>query len=722
MGIATKLTLVTMVSIIIGASVMAMISVWLPDIRFAAGYETEIMVVIFIATFALSVISIGKQVIAKHRMAPAASRIAPDHPLPRIAKKRLENRLQEGPSLPGAGPSEELDEDNQAKEGEAPSFGSPDVEEQYRFAMKFLGDGMAIVKANHDLQSNFNKFGINMFLAGGCDLLCQRNGLDEKIKFLILGEAVNSLGFEKKGAYGFAKKCHDYLLADSRYMQMFQSGRNAMSTYFTDQALIGKHMDDALIEWNEPKRKDDKAGPVTVMFTDMVGSTAFTQTSGDAAAHEVVHIHNRIVRDALKMFNGKEIKHTGDGIMASFANTSSAVEGAIYIQRKTAAHNDDNSRLPLHLKIGINVGEPIVEDDDLFGITVQLSARIVDKAQSEQIFVSETVRGICAGKGIRFFNRGKFAIKGFEDDIILYEVIWDDSVSIDELEKKAAQELKNELEKTTKKETKEKDKKEEEKKKEKPAAEEQAAPTVEEQVEPQPDGAAIQESPHVAEQGEATVQYTQGLSYSLGLDVPQNDREAAKWYRLAAEQGHAGAQFILGELYDKGRGIFRDHGEAAKLFRLAAEQGHAGAQSNLAEMYDKGRGVSQDNKEAAKWYGLAAEQGDAVAQFSLGVMYENGQGVPLDHNEAVKWYRRAAEQGDVDAQSNMGVMHVYGRGVLQDYVRAHMWWNIAAEQGDQEAAKYRDQLEDRMSSADISNAKKLAREWTGKHEANTSDP
>ncbi|MBI1985939.1 MAG: adenylate/guanylate cyclase domain-containing protein, partial [Rhodospirillales bacterium] len=111
----------------------------------------------------------------------------------------------------------------------------------------------------------------------------------------------------------------------------------------------------------------------------------------------------------------------------SFAKTSDGVDAAIQMQREVAAHNQHNPNLPLHLKIGLNAGEPIAEDNDLFGTTVQLSARIVDKAKADQIFVSEIVRGICAGKTYKFINRGGFPMKGFGDDVILYEVIWNEA-------------------------------------------------------------------------------------------------------------------------------------------------------------------------------------------------------------------------------------------------------------------------------------------------------
>jgi len=272
----------------------------------------------------------------------------------------------------------------------------------------------------------FVRFGINLFIAGACDSLRRRRNLGQEETAAILSESVQVMGFQKVQAEGFAGKYEEYLLADARYMQMFQAGRNAFSTYSAGDESGATHLKTALIEWEKPKAKEESTGPITVMFTDMVGSTALTQTRGDAVAQQVVRAHNRIVREALSRYAGREIKHTGDGIMCSFATTSNSVEASVVIQKGVAAHNTNNPDLPLHIKIGINAGEPIQEDDDLFGTTVQLSARIVDKAQSEEIFVSEIVRGICAGKDIKFKNRGGYAMKGFDGDLTLYEVVWNE--------------------------------------------------------------------------------------------------------------------------------------------------------------------------------------------------------------------------------------------------------------------------------------------------------
>ena len=95
-------------------------------------------------------------------------------------------------------------------------------------------------------------------------------------------------------------------------------------------------------------------------------------------------------------------------------------------------------------------------------------------------------------------------------------------------------------------------------------------------------------------------------------------------------------------------------------------------------------------------------------------MYENGNGVPQDYAEAVKWYRKAADQGYARAQNNLGVMYNRGQGVPQDYVMAHMWFNLAAALGDEKALKTRDALAKNMTSEQIAEAQRLAREWKPK--------
>jgi adenylate cyclase len=301
---------------------------------------------------------------------------------------------------------------------------SPHAEKQKAYMMKFLNDTLEGAETDHKKLDNFNKFGVNLFLAGACETLAQTRQLDEDSHSKVLADSVRVMGFKKSHAKTFAGKYEEYLLQDPRYMQMFQAGRNSMNTFYQDEDAAARHLGSALEEWNKPKAKEEQAGPITVLFTDIAGSTAMTQALGDAGAQKVVRAHNRVVRDALTDHAGKEIKHTGDGIMASFAKTTDGVAAAIQMQRQTLEHNQQNPDLPLGLKIGLNAGEPISEDNDLFGSTVQMSARIVDKAQRDEIFVSEIVRGICEGKGYKFVNRGGYDMKGFSEPPTLFEVVW----------------------------------------------------------------------------------------------------------------------------------------------------------------------------------------------------------------------------------------------------------------------------------------------------------
>jgi len=155
----------------------------------------------------------------------------------------------------------------------------------------------------------------------------------------------------------------------------------------------------------------------------------------------------------------------------------------------------------------------------------------------------------------------------------------------------------------------------------------------------------------------------------------------------------------------------RDYATAIRLWGLLAEQGNPDAQYNLGVAYAYGHGVTRDHAAAASWFRKAANQGLAAAQLSLGVFYENGVGVPQDFASAVSWYQKAAEQGNPAAQLNLGVMYENGWGVAQNYVMAHMWFSLAAAAGDGDAARHRELSAAKMTSEQIAEAHKLAREW-----------
>ncbi len=189
---------------------------------------------------------------------------------------------------------------------------------------------------------------------------------------------------------------------------------------------IGRFLDVDL-ELTPAATPAERRSPLTVLFTDIEGSTSLTQRLGDAAAQEVLRAHNAIVREALAAHGGSEVKHTGDGIMASFPSASRAVECAIAIQRavdeasRVAGHG---SRGALRVRIGINAGEPMHEDDDLFGTAVQLARRVCDTAGAGEILVTDVVRQLAMGKVFAFSEREAAALKGFDEPVRLYQVAW----------------------------------------------------------------------------------------------------------------------------------------------------------------------------------------------------------------------------------------------------------------------------------------------------------
>jgi class 3 adenylate cyclase len=164
----------------------------------------------------------------------------------------------------------------------------------------------------------------------------------------------------------------------------------------------------------------------TILFTDIVESTTLTQTLGDEAALALFDVHNTVVRNALTDQGGREVKHTGDGIMASFVSAAAAVKCAAQIQRDLAKHANNQRDRPLKVRIGAAAGEPVEQHHDLFGCTVQLAARLCSHASPEQILVSNVIAELCLGKGFSFQDVGEVVLKGFDRPVRAHAVAWAD--------------------------------------------------------------------------------------------------------------------------------------------------------------------------------------------------------------------------------------------------------------------------------------------------------
>lgn len=162
----------------------------------------------------------------------------------------------------------------------------------------------------------------------------------------------------------------------------------------------------------------------TILFTDVVNSTILTQSLGDEAALAILGVHDIIVRDALDALGGREVKHTGDGIMASFVSAVGAVRCAIQIQRELDKHAKAKPDRALKVRVGAAAGEPVEQHNDLFGATVQLASRLCAHAQPAQILVSNAIAELCLGKGFLFEDLGEVTLKGFGYPVRAHAAAW----------------------------------------------------------------------------------------------------------------------------------------------------------------------------------------------------------------------------------------------------------------------------------------------------------
>jgi len=305
----------------------------------------------------------------------------------------------------------------------------PDVSAEI---MKFIRDSLEpLAEAGHELDA-FNRFGLTLFFAGAGQYMATRYKMSDQEITDILCAHVQVLGHNAEMARGFCANIDEYLV-NPKYFQMYEKGRTGLAALQGDPDSPSMIVE-AIEDWSKPAPVTSKSDKefVAVLFTDIVGSTALTQERGDDAAQLVVHEHNSIVRDALALHGGKEIKHTGDGIMATFSQISHAVEGAVAMQQACTRANNSNPALGLGLCIGVNAGEPIHEDGDIFGTPVQMAARVLSKAEGEEIAVSNLVREMCTGKNYKFSKKGEYELKGFPELVPIFLVDWSSGLTAPE--------------------------------------------------------------------------------------------------------------------------------------------------------------------------------------------------------------------------------------------------------------------------------------------------
>jgi len=170
------------------------------------------------------------------------------------------------------------------------------------------------------------------------------------------------------------------------------------------------------------------------------------------------------------------------------------------------------------------------------------------------------------------------------------------------------------------------------------------------------DGMPVADLLGQARAGSATAALLLGEKFADGKGIPQKDKEAARWLKVAAEAGEPVAQYRLGTLYERGNGVPEDAAQAMHWYGEAAMRGNRRAMHNLAVGYADGNGVAKDLGEAARWFKAAAQLGLTDSEFNLAVLYERGLGVPASLTEAYRWYAIAAAAGDAESKTRAAAL------------------------------------------------------------------
>lgn len=177
--------------------------------------------------------------------------------------------------------------------------------------------------------------------------------------------------------------------------------------------------------WDQIRTQMPPEGTVTIVFSDIEGFTSLNERVGDRAIQEILRDHNAIIRGQLAAHGGFEVKSQGDGFMMAFSGATRALRCAVGIQRELRAYNRGREE-PVQIRMGLHTGDAIRESNDFLGHTVNLAARIADKASGGEILVSGLLHELCAGSGDFVFDEGSdVELRGLSATHRVHAVKWE---------------------------------------------------------------------------------------------------------------------------------------------------------------------------------------------------------------------------------------------------------------------------------------------------------
>jgi len=295
------------------------------------------------------------------------------------------------------------------------------VETEQELSAALAKGGWDIVLSDHGLPKFNSLQALNMLHESGLDL-----------PFIIVSGSIG----EDLAVAAMKSGAHDYIMKNNlarlgpaveREMREAETRRARKAAEEAKQKLV-QELEQAYTQLERRVREIT----ASIMFTDLEDSTQMLTRLGDEENQTLLASHSKIIREQLDKYGGLEVKTTGDGFMIAFYSARKAVSCAVSIQRELQEFNRENPDRQLKVRIGLNLGEVIKEEDDYFGSAVVIAARIMDESAGGQILVSGLLRQVAEGPSNsehEYLDFGRRTLKGFDEEEQIFEVLWRNSAS-----------------------------------------------------------------------------------------------------------------------------------------------------------------------------------------------------------------------------------------------------------------------------------------------------
>lgn len=269
-------------------------------------------------------------------------------------------------------------------------------------------------------------FGLILFTIGALYSIAGKDNKTPAAYYKVLSSAFKNVNLDEESVLRCTSNIEEFRL-NPRYAAMFEKGyTNTQGRLDNPENPLG--VTQALKTWEASESEENgEQATSAVLFTDIVSFTQQTVEKGEEWMKDTVHAHNQIVRDILAQYKGKEVKHTGDGIMAAFPSTVQALNAAVRMQKGFKYFSEAKPSSSFAVRIGIASGNPVQMDGDLFGTPVNMAARVMPFGDDLEITVSQSVYDTCEPDETchhKFIEQPDVELKGFKGTHSVYKVDW----------------------------------------------------------------------------------------------------------------------------------------------------------------------------------------------------------------------------------------------------------------------------------------------------------